>query len=1063
MAIGGMAVASLFAKIGADTGPFERAMRGVESDLKSAGKHFGGFQSIAMGAFKAVGAAGVAAFAGLGATIVSSTKAAANMEQQMADIRAVMGLTTDQTAALEKHISDLGLDPKLKVSAVEAAQTVEMLAKNGLNLDQIMGGAARSAILLSNATGGDFAMSADLATDAMAIFKIKAEDMDKAVNGIVGTTQASKFSIEDYALALAQGGGVAASVGVSFEDFNATIAAISPLFASGSDAGTSFKTFLQRLVPQSEEAVGLMKDLGLMTEDGANAFFDASGQMKSMSEIAGIMQRAFSGLSEEQKNEAASTIFGTDAMRAAFALIEAGSGTIDKYKAAIGATNAEEAAATRMDTFKGQLEILSGIIETISIDIGRKFLPVSRRMVEWFASMAQTHGPGIVAMFGKVAEWLEKTITSSVTFAQSLAGRFMPALKSIIGFVTNAVPNAYRKFREIVDNVSDPGLMRMVNRLRAAFFGLGKVLSSLARPFKDAFSGLFTSLMQARGRGWAGIFDVLITRLRKAVSELGRVLQNEALPFILEQLKLLGNAMKAWIASVDWGGKLAEWGKAFLDWAVGLWEWVAPHLTNFWNWLTSWITDPTKRQQLWDGIVRGWNVLTDWAIAIWEWAKPGLITGWNWLSSWFTDPAKRQQLWDGIAHVWDVVSNWAIDIWNWAKPALVAGWNWLSGWFTDASKRQQLWEAVKTVWNVLTNWAVDIWNWAAPHLAAGWQWLSGWFTNPQKREELWKGIALAWDWIVRWANAIWLWIEPTLSAMWQSLTTWISDPTKRDELWKKITEAWTGFTTWASATWGDIAPGLASMWTAMKKWIDENVPNLGTWIDAFVKFAKDSGDQWAISFPNMRTEFTNLRTTIETEAPLIADAMGRLWKAMFGEPEGGAGGGVVRFLEGTFEAIGRTLGTIITQVRIMMDILATAIEATKAFASGDFTKFMELSQRSADLWREFGDVTGGQYDWFRNFMQNGPGTSGRATGGRSTFGGMTWVGERGPELVNLPGGSHVYTNAQSMAMAGGSQHLSITLDVRGESALPADRNKIRELAAALQRELQLTGARVVTA
>src|SRR5690606_16901472 len=127
----------------------------------------------------------------------------------------------------------------------------------------------------------------------MAIFGIKAEEMSRAVNGIVGTTQASKFSIEDYALALAQGGGVAASVGVDFEDFNASIAAISPLFASGSDAGTSFKTFLQRLVPQTDKAKEMMAELGIITADGANAFFDAQGNLKSMSEVAGIMQRAF--------------------------------------------------------------------------------------------------------------------------------------------------------------------------------------------------------------------------------------------------------------------------------------------------------------------------------------------------------------------------------------------------------------------------------------------------------------------------------------------------------------------------------------------------------------------------------------------------------------------------------------------------------------------------------------------------------------------------------------------------------------------------------------------------
>lgn len=41
-----------------------------------------------------------------------------------------------------------------------------------------------------------------------------------------------------------------------------------------------------------------------------------------------------------------------------------------------------------------------------------------------------------------------------------------------------------------------------------------------------------------------------------------------------------------------------------------------------------------------------------------------------------------------------------------------------------------------------------------------------------------------------------------------------------------------------------------------------------------------------------------------------------------------------------------------------------------------------------------------------------------ATGTNFAPGGMAWVGERGPELVNLPRGSQVHTNAQSKQMAG---------------------------------------------
>jgi hypothetical protein len=43
-------------------------------------------------------------------------------------------------------------------------------------------------------------------------------------------------------------------------------------------------------------------------------------------------------------------------------------------------------------------------------------------------------------------------------------------------------------------------------------------------------------------------------------------------------------------------------------------------------------------------------------------------------------------------------------------------------------------------------------------------------------------------------------------------------------------------------------------------------------------------------------------------------------------------------------------------------------------------------------------------------------------------GGLTWVGERGPELVNLPRGSQVYSNQESRNMAAGGGTVNVTIN-----------------------------------
>lgn len=447
------------------SGAFKSVGRGLDDLEGKAGKAkkaLGPLNSLLGTGLKVAAGAAVGAIGALAVGLGASVLAAADMEQGVADIAAVMGLAADEVGPLKDLITDLGLDPKLKVTATEAADAIEMLAKNGLTMTDIVGGAARNTVLLANATGGDFGVAADIATDAMSLFNIQAGDMKRAVDGISGVTLSSKFDIEDYGLALAQAGGVAATVGVDFDDFNATIAAISPFFASGSDAGTSFKTFLQRLIPQSTAAEDAMRELGLITEDGKNKFYDASGQMKSMSEVSGLLNQAFIGLSEEQKNQKLATIFGTDAMRAAAGVAGMTEEEFLKLKATMAKTDAEQQAATRMNTLRGSLEILTGVFDTLKTGIGEKFLPVFKQLIDRATAYLNDAGPGLVNWAGdmatklgalidrylpvflaKVEEWIRNmpTLIEQVRSVAFQVGEFLIKVRDIIVPIASFILN----------------------------------------------------------------------------------------------------------------------------------------------------------------------------------------------------------------------------------------------------------------------------------------------------------------------------------------------------------------------------------------------------------------------------------------------------------------------------------------------------------------------------------------------------------------------------------------------------------------------------------------------
>lgn len=549
----------IFSQARGDVNSLDAAAKKSSSSVGGMGKLSG---LLGGGLVIAAGAA-VAGVGGLATVIVSSTEKAANLEAQMSDIAAVMGKTREEVAPLKDLILRLGIDPKLKVSATEAADAIEMLGRNGLSMSEIMDGAARNTVLLSNATGADFGTAADIATDTMSLFNIEAKSMDRAVNGITAVVNNSKFSIDDYRLALAQGGGVAATVGMEFDDFNTTIAAISPLFDSGSDAGTSLKTMMQRLVPQSNEAADQMRKLGLfsgltekefdklngkidkqrqkilaldpesknyqdnlskltteLTEmkagliEGNNAFFDQDGNMRSMKEISELLATATKDLSDEQKNNALSTIFGSDAMRAAAGTAEAGKvaytdletaakdlgvsvddlagfadGGITAFEglqAQMGQVDAEGSAATRVDNLKGSMEILSGIVETLQLRIGDKFLPVVRDMIDTLATFLDNHADDIVAFFDDVVLGVEVAVEAIKRLAgvgETDLARLKTAADFDLGFL---------------DNIKGETLGERLTKMLAA--GIEWLNNYEVTPLSDVFSNLIS-------KAWNNMFS----------------------------------------------------------------------------------------------------------------------------------------------------------------------------------------------------------------------------------------------------------------------------------------------------------------------------------------------------------------------------------------------------------------------------------------------------------------------------------------------------------------------------------------------------------------------------
>lgn len=406
----------------------------------------------------------------------SVLKTAGDFESSMNTVRAVSGVTAEEFDILNKKAKQLGATTQF--SAKEAADAMGELAKNGLNFNQIMSGALDASLSLAAATKTDLANAANIATDAMLQFGASASELPGIIDKIAGLTVASKFGIQDVALALANAGGVAGSMKIPFEQFATAIAATSSLFSSGADAGTSFKTFLQRLSPQTKDAKDMMAKLNL-------TFFDSQGKMDSLSTISEKLKNATKNLSDEQKQNALNTIFGSDAIRTAIALANQGAEGFDKLGQAIGKVSAADLAKIQMEGFNGAIKGLSSAFEALQLAIaGSGLLEFFTGLINSTTTVLQklsTLNPAILK-FGSILAGLLATL-GPVLFA---VGKLSTALPILFASVSKGAM-VFVNFGKAVAAASAPVLLLAlkIGAVIAVLVAVGVALKSAY----DSFEG----------------------------------------------------------------------------------------------------------------------------------------------------------------------------------------------------------------------------------------------------------------------------------------------------------------------------------------------------------------------------------------------------------------------------------------------------------------------------------------------------------------------------------------------------------------------------------------------
>ncbi|MCH5277469.1 MAG: phage tail tape measure protein [Desulfovibrionaceae bacterium] len=392
------------------SGPLNRvkhAMQGVEGGVASLGKRMGNL-AIAMAPVA------LAAGAMLGAFGVC-VGVAAGFEDQMAKVGAVSRASGAEMQALEAKARELGATTQF--TAVQVGQAEQYLAMAGFTAAENI--AALPGVLnLAAATATDLGRAADISSDILGAFGLKAGEMGRVADTLAMTCATANTNMELLGDTMKYVAPVARMAGLSLEETAAMAGLLGNVGIKGSQAGTSLKAMLNKLAAPTKEAQELFEKLGVTVKDSA-------GNLRSPVTILGEMAASLKNMGTAEQIAALKMVVGEEAIAGFSELIEKGGiGKLEEYIAVINESGgAAEAMAARMnDTLGGSLRSLGSAWESVQITVGKLFLPAVRAAVNGVTGFLRLLDKAAQSPFGAVLLKIVAAISLAVVALTGFSG-----------------------------------------------------------------------------------------------------------------------------------------------------------------------------------------------------------------------------------------------------------------------------------------------------------------------------------------------------------------------------------------------------------------------------------------------------------------------------------------------------------------------------------------------------------------------------------------------------------------------------------------------------------------
>lgn len=398
---------------------------------------------------------------GVTALGTASVTTAANFESSMSQVQATMGITKDAMSTvngqsvntmdtLSKLAKKMGAETAF--SASECAEALNYLALAGYDTQQMCD---TLPTVLNLAAAGDIALAdaSDMVTDAMSALGMGVDEAETMVDQMAKTASTTNTSVAQLGEGILTIGATAKSIKGGTAELNTALGILANNGIKGAEGGTHLRNIILSLQNPTDKAAAKMEALGL-------SVYDSEGNMRSMNDILGDLNKSMDGMTSAEKSNIISTIFNKTDLSSVNALLANTGETWDSLQKSITDSGgaAQQMADTQLDNLQGQITILKSALEGLAISFGELLMPTIKQIVGWVQ---------------KFVDWLNgmNDGTKKVIMTVALLAAALGPVLIVIGKVISAVGT-------IMTVV--PKIAGVINTVKGAFAALNTTM--LANP-----------------------------------------------------------------------------------------------------------------------------------------------------------------------------------------------------------------------------------------------------------------------------------------------------------------------------------------------------------------------------------------------------------------------------------------------------------------------------------------------------------------------------------------------------------------------------------------------------